>query len=336
MKTAHILFTAVLSVFVLTGCGTKRQYFQPETLSGKVNYDGTLPATLIDSTREGATLENGQIITKEKGLMSTTLPKDVLFLTENKGRYVGAATCGNLIIVDEAQKTIFQEKFNGVVASAALKDDLLALVLGSNELVLINIATGKHLASVKQDNVSVLDSRMASPYFLGDLVVFPTLDGKLVIVDERSGSVVREIVVSSEKFFGNIIYLQILGDRLVAATKSKAVSITPSSIVFYDADIKDMIVLENRIFIFTKDGRVILTDADLKVLKERKFPFATFAGTIYGNFVYMIEKSGYVIATDLDLISTNVYKLPDEIDEHLFTTKDALYYGNHFFKLNRK
>lgn len=47
----------------------------------------------------------------------------------------------------------------------------------------------------------------------------------------------------------------------------------------------------------------MLTDADLKVLKERKFPSA-FAGTIHGDFIYMIEKGGYIIATDLDLIQS--------------------------------
>lgn len=43
----------------------KRQYFQPEALSGKVSYDGSLSVSIVDSVREGATLENGQVITKE-------------------------------------------------------------------------------------------------------------------------------------------------------------------------------------------------------------------------------------------------------------------------------
>lgn len=80
---------------------------------------------------------------------------------------------------------------------------------------------------------------------------------------------------------------------------------------------------------------MILTDADLRVLKERKFPFATLQN-IHGNFIYMIEKTGYIIATDLDLVSTNVYKMPDDIEAHMFTTKDTLYYKNNFFKLNQK
>ena len=335
MRYAKIVFSLLALLLVVSGCGTKRQYFEPEALSGKVSYDGSLPGTIVDAVRDGATLSNGQIITK-KGLSNVVLPEGFVYLAEDKGRYVAASKCGALQIVDANKKVLFSKECTVSVASASLKNNLLAVVLGSNELVLIDINDGKEMMHLKQDNVYVLDSRIASPYFLGDLIVFPTLDGKLVIVDEQTKKPIRDVVVSNEKFFGNIIYLQVLGDRLVAATKSKVVSISPKSINFLETEVKDVIVLENRIFVFTKDGRIILADADLKMLKERKFPFATFAGTIYGDFVYMIEKGGYVIATDLDLISTNVYKLPDEIESHVFTTGDALYYKNHFFKLNRK
>ncbi|ATB68814.1 PQQ-binding-like beta-propeller repeat protein [Sulfurospirillum diekertiae] len=335
MRYAKIAFSLLALLMVVSGCGTKRQYFEPESLAGKVSYDDSLPGTIIDAVRDGATLSNGQVINKS-GLTNIILPEGFVYLSEDKGRYVAASKCGAVQIVDASKKVLFSKECSVAVASAALKGNLLALVLGSNELVIIDINDGKEMMHLRQDNVYVLDSRIASPYFLGDLIVFPTLDGKLLIVDQQTKKPIRDVVVSNEKFFGNIIYLQVLGDRLVAATKSKVVSISPKAISFLETDVKDVIVLENRIFVFTKDGRVILTDADLKTLKERKFPFATFAGTIYGDFIYMIEKGGYVIATDLDLISTNVYKLPDSIESHVFTTGDALYYKNHFFKLNRK
>ncbi|MBN1838494.1 MAG: PQQ-binding-like beta-propeller repeat protein [Campylobacterales bacterium] len=335
MRYAKILFSLFTLLLVVSGCGTKRQYFEPESLSGKLSYDGSLPASIVDANRDGATLENGQVVTKQ-GLSSVVLPKSYVYLGENNGRYVASSQCGALVVLDANQKTLFKKECDVSVASAALNGNLLALVLGSNELVLIDINDGRELMHLSQDNVYALDSRIAAPYFLGDLIIFPTLDGKLIIVDAQTKKPIRDVVVSNEKFFGNIIYLQVLGDRLVAATKSKVVSISPKSIHFLETDVRDVIVLKNRIFVFTKDGKVILTDADLNVLKDRKFTFATFAGTIYGNFIYMIEKGGYVIATDIDLISTNVYKLPDEIESNVFTTEDTLYYKNHFFKLNRK
>lgn len=335
MRYAKILFSLFTLLLVVSGCGTKRQYFEPESLSGKLSYDGSLPASIVDANRDGATLENGQVVTKQ-GLSSVVLPKSYVYLGENNGRYIASSQCGALVVLDVNQKTLFKKECDVSVASAALKGNLLALVLGSNELVLIDINDGRELMHLSQDNVYALDSRIAAPYFLGDLIIFPTLDGKLIIVDAQTKKPIRDVVVSNEKFFGNIIYLQVLGDRLVAATKSKVVSISPKSIHFLETDVRDVIVLKNRIFVFTKDGKVILTDADLNVLKDRKFTFATFTGTIYGNFIYMIEKGGYVIATDIDLISTNVYKLPDEIESNVFTTEDTLYYKNHFFKLNRK
>lgn len=175
---------------------------------------------------------------------------------------------------------------------------------------------------------------MAAPYFLSGLVLFPTLDGKVVIIDKTSGKIIRDVVISSERFFNNVIFLDVLGDRLVAATAKRVISINPQSTVFLDADVKDVILLENRVFVFTKDGRIVLTDADLKVLKERKFLFATFSGVIHGEFVYVVEKNGYMIATDLDLITTNVYELPSDIDAKMFTTKDTIYFDDRYFKLN--
>ena len=335
MKYTKIIFSLAVLVVMISGCGTKRQYFEPETLSGKVSYDGSLPSSITDSVRDGATLENGQFITKN-GLSKIKLPEKFTYMAEDKGRYVATSKCGALQVIDAQEKVLFTKECNVSVASAALKNNLLALVLASNELVLIDILDGKEMLHLKQDDVFVLDSRIASPYFLGDLIVYPTLDGKLVIVDEQTKKPIRDVVVSNEKFFGNVIYLQVLGDRLVAATKSKVVSISPRSINFLDAEVKDVIVLENRIFVFTKDGRVLLNTPDLKLLKERKYPFAIFTGAIHGNFLYMIEKGGYVIATDLDLISTNVYKLPNEIENFSYTTNDTLYYKNSYLKLNLK
>ena len=335
MRQAKIVFTLLALLLLISGCGTKRQYFEPEVLSGKISYDGSLPAPIHDALRACATLENGQVITKE-GLLNVKLPQGFSYLADNQGRYVATSKCGALKIIDANQKELYSKECQIAVASAALKGNTLALVLGSNELVLIDINDGKETMHIKQDNVYVLDSRIAAPYFLGDLIVFPTLDGKLVIVDEQSKKPIRDIVVSNDKFFGNIIYLQVLGDRLVAATKSKVVSISPKSISFLEKEVKDVIVLSNRIFVFTKDGQVLLTDADLKVLKERKFPFAIFSGTIYGDYIYMIEKSGYMIASDLELVSTNVYQMPDQIETHIYTNGDTFYYKDRFFKLNRK
>ncbi len=324
----------VIALLVLSGCGTKRQNFEPTSLSGEIEYDGSLPSSIVDVVRSGATLENGQIITKD-GLLNVKIPEGYTFQGSNNEKYIATSQCSNLIIIDKNSKTIYKRKFDSVVASASLKGDMLAIVLGNNSVFLIDVKTDKILYKKSGDKVYAHDSKIAAPYFLTSLLIFPTLDGKLLIIDLKKNNLLRAIVVKSEKFFSNVIYLDVIGDRLVAATKKRVVSINPKSMAFLDEDVKDVIILDNRVLIFTKDGRVILTDADLKVLKSKKFKFASFVGTIYGKFVYIIERGGYMIATDLNLISSNVYELPDDIDSFVFTTNDKLFYKDKYFKLGK-
>ena len=83
-----------------------------------------------------------------------------------------------------------------------------------------------------------------------------------------------------------------------------------------------------------------LNEGDLKVLKEKKFPFARFLGAIYGKYIYAVEKEGYLIATDVNLVTSNVFKfsapfygMSSSFDGFLFTSGDSIFYDNKQFKL---
>jgi len=324
----------LLVLLILSGCGTKRQNFEPNEVAGEISYDGSLPSSIVDVVRNGATLENGQIITK-KGLLNVKVPEGYTFVGNSNNKYLATSRCSNLVIVDATSKIVYKKKFDSIVASASINNDKLAVVLSNNEVQLIDINTDKLLYQKSGDTVYAHDSKIAAPYFLTTLLVYPTLDGKLLIVDLKTNKLLRDVIVKSEKFFSNVIYLDVIGDRLVAATKQRVVSINPKTMAFLDKEVKDVIILKNRVLVFTKDGNVILTDADLKVLKTKKFKFASFVGTIHGEFVYIVERAGFLIATDIDLISSNIYELPDDIESYVFTTDDKLFYKDHYFKLGK-
>jgi hypothetical protein len=324
----------LLVLLILSGCGTKRQNFEPNEVAGEISYDGSLPSSIVDVVRNGATLENGQIITK-KGLLNVKVPEGYTFVGSSNNKYLATSRCSDLVIVDATSKIVYKKKFDSIVASASINNDKLAVVLSNNEVQLIDINTDKLLYQKSGDTVYAHDSKIAAPYFLTTLLVYPTLDGKLLIVDLKTNRLLRDVVVKSEKFFSNVIYLDVIGDRLVAATKQRVVSINPKTMAFLDKEVKDVIILKNRVLVFTKDGNVILTDADLKVLKTKKFKFASFVGTIHGEFVYIVERAGFLIATDIDLISSNIYELPDDIESYVFTTDDKLFYKDHYFKLGK-
>ncbi len=334
MKKFLSIISIVLFIFLFGGCSSKSLY-EPKNIAGYVSYDGTLPASIVDVTRSGATLENGQIISKQKGLLDIYIPKGDRFLNILQDKVIYTSPTGKLSIKDKNNKIIFTHNFSNMIASASLKKNILALVFADNSIAAYDMDKKEMIFSKKLDDVYALDARLVAPYFLGKLIVYPTLDGRLVIVNTPNFQVIRDIVVSSKPYFNNIIFLDVLDNRLVAATQNRVISIDPKSVAFMNVGVKDVVFLGNRVFVFTKDGKIILTNSSLKKLKEKKFKFANFSTAIYGEFIYVIEKNGYLVATDKDLITTNVYKLPDSIDALMFTTKDALYYDNKYFKLNR-
>ncbi len=334
MKKYINFILVLLFIFVFLGCSSKSLY-EPKEIAGYVSFDGNLPAPIADVTRSGATLQNGQVISKKTGLTNIYIPKNDRFLNISQNSVIYTSPMGKLYIKNKDNKVIFTHNFSKMIASASLKNDLLAIVFSDNTLMVYNIKTNIIKFSKKLDDVYALDARLVAPYFLGKLIVFPSLDGRLVIVDSKRFGVIRDIVVSSKPYFNNIIFMNVLDNRLVAATQNRVISIDPKSVSFMNVGVKDIVFLGERIFVFTKDGKIILTNSSLKRLKERKFKFANFSTAIYGQFVYVIEKNGYLIATDKNLITTNVYKLPNAIENLMFTTNNTFYYDDKYFKLNK-
>ena len=330
----RIFFYAILTVLFLGGCSTKK-VFEPEKLSGSISFDGTLAAKITDAGRDGATLDNGQVITKDGILSSVRIPKGYRFISKNDNFIIAASDCGDLVVYTISGKKSFYKKFDSTVASAALKDDLLAIVFAVNKIAVFDMKKNEFVFEQKLDNVYAVDARVANPYFLDTLLLFPSLDGRLLVLDLKSMKVLRDVVVSSDRFFNNIMFLDVVENRLVASTANRIISINPKNVNFLDIAVRDIIFLKNRLFIFTKDGQIVLANADLKVLKKRKYPFAHFSGVIFGKFVYAVEKGGYLVAIDKDLITSNIYEIPTEIESFIFTTKDTIYYDDKYFRLSK-
>jgi hypothetical protein len=192
---------AILTIFlILAGCSSKSLY-KPKSVAGDVSFDGNLPAQIVDVTRSGATLANGQIITKKGGLLKVKIPKNYRFLVQNQKKIVSTSPTGNIVIENLSGKKIYSHNFNSMIASVNVDKNLLAIIFANNKLMIYNIDKNQAVFERKLDDVYALDARMANPYFLGKLIVFPTLDGRLIIVDRVTDKVLRDIVVSSKPYF---------------------------------------------------------------------------------------------------------------------------------------
>lgn len=330
MKQLIILLT--LFIFI-TGCSTKNVY-KPESISGGIDYDGKISSRIVDTSRDGAVLEDGSIISKDGDIVKLGLDESQKYIAKVKDGFLIADGLGSIALYDAKGNKKELYKFDAAVASAMVDNDFLAAVLADNKITLIDLKTNEVVFTKQNSSSYANSSKIANPYFFSSLLVFPTLDGKLEIFDLRSNQIIKTIIVSSSKLFANVIFLDVINDYLVAASSEKVISISPQRIFQKNYDVRDVVFVDNGVYILTKDGQIILCNSQLEVLKSRKFKFADFVGLIYGDFIYAVEKEGYLIALDKSLISVNTYELPSKIDSFMFTTNSGIYVDDKYFKLN--
>ncbi|WQV55272.1 plasmid stabilization protein [Helicobacter pylori] len=232
--------------------------------------------------------------------------------------------------------------------SASVKGNLLAVVLADNSANLYDITSQKLLFSEKGSPSATINSLMAMPIFMDTVVVFPMLDGRLLVVDYAHGNPtpIRNIVISSDKFFNNITYLIVDGNNMIASTGKRILSVVSGQEFNYDGDIIDLLYDKGTLYVLTLDGQILQMDKSLRELNSVKLPFASLNTIVLNNNkLYSLEKRGYVIEVDLnDFDSYNVYKTPtigsfklfssNRLDKGVFYDKNRVYYDRYYLDYN--
>ncbi len=232
--------------------------------------------------------------------------------------------------------------------SASVKGNFLAVVLADNSANLYDITSQKLLFSEKGSPSTTINSLMAMPIFMDTVVVFPMLDGRLLVVDYVHGNPtpIRNIVISSDKFFNNITYLIVDGNNMIASTGKRILSVVSGQEFNYDGDIVDLLYDKGTLYVLTLDGQILQMDKSLRELNSVKLPFASLNTIVLNhNKLYSLEKRGYVIEVDLnDFNSYNVYKTPtigsfkffssNRLDKGVFYDKNRVYYDRYYLDYN--
>lgn len=321
--------------FFLLGCSPTR-YFEPNKnlINGDLKYSGDISSSIKETSINGATLKDQQILSKD-GLENIKTNRGDLLLNKQNGKYLITNIDGKFKIMDSNSKILYAKDFNSTsVVAASIEGDKLALVTTNNTLYLIDLLNNKTLLEDSRDIVLAVDSRMADPVFTKDVILYPTLDGKIVIVDKNGAKELKEFVVSSDIVFNNVLGINFIGKGLYAYTATNLMLISPTNTKNYKARIRKVLFNNNKIYAFLKNGSVVMLDPNLNTLASKEFKYAIFIDAfIYKNRIYIVEKTGYVIVMDLNLNSSKIYKF-DEIDDKVFTrSKEGIFYqGNKFIK----
>jgi len=344
---------AAALVVLFAGCSTKEYYkpdrtvnswpvckeprFSAESIVGETPDKSEIPTWptckragvhMIYKNAQGAVTRKGYVV-DISGVTDFTIPDKQRFLGISDGWILTTGIDGNVTLRNRERNESIVMALEKTVASAAVKDDLLAVLFASNDMGLYRLSTRKSYFKTQGTPVTALDVRVARPYFLGSLVIFPTLDGRFVVVDYENKEVLRSTVVSSDRYFDNVFYFNVIGDTMVAATQHRLFCLSDTE-RRQKYDLREVFFDRDGIWIATKEGEVIHLSTTLQPLAKRKFPFAHFLGMIVGREkLYLLEKEGYLIVMDKAMESEAVYlvKLDDGINftsDHAFYVRDKI------------
>ncbi|WP_455755807.1 hypothetical protein [Sulfurimonas sp.] len=324
MKNLTLLILS-LSIILFTACGSKRVYEPKKVVDSWPNQDGA-SQSLIDVTSNVALLEDRTVITKEEEL-DVEVEESYRLLSSSDGWIISSTIDGKLNLRYIDDKTLVEDfDLKKTIAGASAKDDVLAVLFADNEMALYSISTKKLLLKEQGGQTLAVDSRIVNPHFMADLVLFPTLDGKVVIISSKAKKKLRTIIVSSEDNFNNIIYFNIVDNKIIAATAHKILSMSEKE-VREKYEIRNIAYNDNNIYITTKQGEIISLTPSLELNAKLKFPFAHFLGLIIrDNKVYLLEKEGYIIEASADLSTYSVYDV--DIEDGFVFVGDKMFYVN--------
>lgn len=322
-------FFTLAVIMLLSGCSTK-EYYKPDETADSIPLTQRFDSPIVEVSAETATLENGMVISQE-GMDTTLFPEGYRFVFKNRDWSLALKAGGKVFAVkdENLSKSLDLGK---TAATVSLKDDLLAVVFADNELALYEFSTGTLLFKEPASESTAVDTRIANPRFLHDLVLFPTLDGKIVIVNAESKELVRTIIVSSEQYFNNIIYFKIVNDTLFAATPSKIYTLGERELRV-ELEARNMVVNEKGVWVATKQGELVALTHNLDIIKRQKFPFARFLGLIVTDeAVYAAEREEYIIIASTDLSTFTVHDFNLE-SGFFFTSEEGFYFDNVYIKV---
>jgi len=311
------------AILLFTGCGT-REYFEPnkKDLSHEVSVNQELESEINDFTRDVATLKDNKVLP-----INIKLPKGFIAIDNE------LAKKGYILLVNSKQIT-----FKNLIATATKSGNLVAIMFADNHFELYDLNQDKVIA--KDSFGEYLASRkfIAKPYFYKDLLLLPTLNGKMIVFDLKKQKVIRSVIVSQKDYFNNIIYLGVKKDSLIVASRDNILVITPEMVFSKNYNIKHILVSGFNIYIFTIEGDVIKLNLVLKELSKKSFEYANIiAPTFVGKYIYFVENGddSYLIRLNRNLKHTKIYPLDtvDLSEVNTFSKDGILYMGDKYINL---
>jgi len=327
------LLLIALSAFVFfTGCSSKNR-FEPENIASSIEVTGRLDSSVAQTSRSGANLKDGQAISIINGLEPFKIDDGYRIVGAND-EYICASSNGGLLKLYKNRNLVSEFSFSKNVASASANKDFLAVLFVNNDIALYSKESKELIFKQSGDDVIAVDTRVAQPQFLNDLILYATLDGKIIILNSETKKPIRSIVLSDQQYFNNIIYMKMYDNVLIAATGSTLYSLTDRE-SRKDISVRDVSFGEDGLYVATKEGEVLKLSRTLEEEGKLKFDFAHFLGMVVSDHLYLAEKEGYIVVVNKVFASHEIYEAPLN-NSRFFASDKAFYFDDVYIDLSAK
>jgi len=327
------LLLIALSAFVLfTGCSSKNR-FEPENVASSIKVTGRLDSSVAQISRSGANLEDGQAISIINGLEPFKIDDGYRIVGAND-EYICASSNGGLLKLYKNRDLVSEFNFSKNVAAASANENFLAVLFVNNDIALYSKDSKELIFKQSGDDVIAVDTRVAQPQFLNDLILYATLDGKIIILNSETKKPIRSIVLSDQPYFNNIIYMKMYDNVLIAATGSTLYSLTDRE-SRKDISVRDVSFGEDGLYVATKEGEVLKLSRTLEEEGKLKFDFAHFLGMVVSDHLYLAEKEGYIVVVNKVFASHEIYEAPLN-NSRFFASDKAFYFDDVYIDLSAK
>lgn len=326
-----LLASSAFLIILFGGCSTKEVY-KPLFVDKDWSKYGSTDKEIVDMGLELAVLDDLTLLTK-KGPVASKIDEASRVLGKSDG-WILSSTIDGFLTLQNIQDAAKVQKFElkKTIAGASVSGDVLAVLFADNDMALYSMSSHELLLKEQGGKSLTADYRIANPYFMKELVLFPTLDGKVVIINAGLKKKLRTVLVSSEEHFNNIIFFSVIDNKIIAASGSKMFSLSQKE-VRVNFEPRDIIFEEKVLYITTKQGEVLALTPDLQIISKIKFPFAHFLGIIsHGDKLYLLEKEGYLIALDKDMYDYSVHEVDIE-DGFVFAGEKAFYMNDEYISV---
>ncbi|SFV51771.1 Putative lipoprotein [hydrothermal vent metagenome] len=320
MKKYIFFLLAFIPFF--TACSTKEVY-KPKKVAEEWKKTSSMDESIVDTSNNVALLENRKVLTRN-GELNITIAPDHRLIALSDEKVISASIDGNLTIQSIKNATLQHFELKKTIAAASISGNILAVLFANDDIALYDTDTKEILFKEQGGKAIANDMRIVNPFFFNDLVIFSTLDGKVVVVNAKLKKRLRTVIVSSNDYFNNIIYFNIADNKILAATSYKMLSMAQKELR-QKYEIRNILFDGKLIYITTKQGEIIALTPDLQVDSKIKLPFAHFLGMIdHKGKLYILEKEGYMIVVDKKSFAYTVHEV-DIDDGFVFVGKDLFY-----------